>query len=133
MANNALVLQKGPTALATLTASEARISREVHKQMERMAEIASVAEAAMDAVSQIASYGPFKAAETLCFVERVRQTMANGSSPEEEAAYQQRKVQYLSDMSHIADSAGGKIVALIEQLSLESQKSILEQLGEVFR
>ena len=133
MANNALVLQKGPTALAPLTASEVRISRELRKQMEHMAEIASVAETAMDEVSQIASYGQFKVAETLRFGELVRQARANGSSPEEEAVFQQLVGQYLGAIGTISLTVDTKIMRLIEQLPLQSQKSILEELGEFFR
>lgn len=93
---------------------EGKVAREVERQMAKMERITDLAIAAMDEVSNVHSYGTFKAATTLSTGQVIKQA-AGALSLEERAALGHLDWEYLREMAAISKKAGSNIVLSLEE------------------
>lgn len=113
---------------ATLV-QDRKLSRELARQIKHMVEIREVAEAAMDEVSAVTTYGAFKGASALTMANLIHQAAkAQGITLSEDAAYEHLTQEFLRTLSHIVNSANTKIVIAVDQLPADAKNvSVLQE------
>jgi hypothetical protein len=96
---------------------EWQVSHELSRSQRQMQAIAQVTKGAIDEIGVVHRYAQSKAATTLEVAQQIHQAASvRGSSPSDEAAFQQATRDYLAQMHQITESASTEIVLAIHQV-----------------